>query len=268
MALYLAIRKNVANHLFEVLVQFLFWSGAALVAAAGAHFSALGGAPFVAPLWPLLVVSLAFGIVRSIRLSRGGPGSLTPPLVGGALAAAAVYVAARTPNPLHDAFTRTIGLTFSDTPVVTPCGHYLCTIGANGHPGVVRPVRMGWRRGETIVCTRQLLIANAFEELIAERWPGLHGWIRPRYDAIGRVAGRYYGLFAHKWVCDLVYLAMKPAEWAFLLTLRLLDPRAEERIARQYAPPAPVPAAAPVRPRPGPPSPPAGRGSRPPGAPP
>ncbi|WP_153797336.1 DUF6688 domain-containing protein [Foetidibacter luteolus] len=117
-----------------------------------------------------------------------------------------------------------------------PCGggHYLCTIAANGHKGVVKPVRLGIRKGMPIICNRQLLIANAFEELLQEKFPGLHQFIRKKYDVVGDFIHRYYGIFKHKLISDLIYLLMKPLELFFVLALYTLDLKPENRIARQY----------------------------------
>ena len=113
-------------------------------------------------------------------------------------------------------------------------GHYLCTVAANGHKGVVKPVRKGLRGGEPIICNRQLLVANAFEDLIQQKAPRLHRIIRHNYDKVGDFVQRYYGVFRHKWVADVVYIIMKPLEWLFLAVLYVADTNPENRIAMQY----------------------------------
>ncbi len=113
--------------------------------------------------------------------------------------------------------------------------HYLCTIAARGHGRLVKPLRIGYRRGRVIVCNRQLLVANAFEQVIEERWPRAHQLIRRHYDRLGRRLNRYDRLFDNRWVSDAVYLAMKPAEYLFLAVLYLVDRRPEERIELQYS---------------------------------
>ena len=87
------------------------------------------------------------------------------------------------------AFTETADWTFSKQippPPLEHEGHYLCTVAAGGHGKIVKPLRLGTRRNETIVVNRQLCVANAFEELIQERTPGLHRKIRGAYDRNGR----------------------------------------------------------------------------------
>jgi hypothetical protein len=113
-------------------------------------------------------------------------------------------------------------------------GHFLCTVAAKGHSDFVKPLRSGIRGGRPITCNRQLLVANAFEELLEQRLPGLHRPIRALYNKIGDFIHRYYGVFNNKWVADLVYVVMKPLEWIFVVILYAADRKPENRIAQQY----------------------------------
>ncbi|MBC8110061.1 MAG: hypothetical protein H7Y04_03280 [Verrucomicrobia bacterium] len=113
-------------------------------------------------------------------------------------------------------------------------GHYLCSVAANGHKKMVKPQRLGYRNGHTIICNRQLLISNAFENLIQEKFPFFHKFIRKNYDKVGNFIHRYYHIFNNKLFSDFIYLLMKPLEWFFLLILYTLDMKPENRIARQY----------------------------------
>lgn len=113
-------------------------------------------------------------------------------------------------------------------------GHYLCTVAARGHTSVVHPERLGVRGGKTIICNRQLLVANAFEELVQQRFPSLHAVIRRNYDRVGEQVEHHYHLLDRKWVSDLVHIAMKPLEWFFVLVLYSFDRHPERRIAVQY----------------------------------
>ena len=123
------------------------------------------------------------------------------------------------PDALVKAFTQTSDWTFSQQvspPPIPYDSHYLCTVAAQGHPKLVRPLRMGKRHGRSIVVNRQLCVANAFEDYLAEKLPPLHRWIRGIYDRYG------YPLSQHirtPLAADIVYLLMKPLEWAFLLFL-------------------------------------------------
>ena len=136
------------------------------------------------------------------------------------------------------AFTQTYYQTFSELTAqcegVTCGGHYLCSVAANGHHRVVRPLRWGTRHGRPIICNRQLLLANAFEEIIQERWPGLHRYVRRKYDRVGDFIHRDYSRYENPWLCDAIYVLMKPVEWLFLVVIYCVDQRPEARIARQY----------------------------------
>jgi hypothetical protein len=132
------------------------------------------------------------------------------------------------------AFTDTADWTFSKQTPPPPLeydGHYLCTVAAGGHKKVVKPLRLGTRRKETIVVNRQLCIANAFEELIQERMPRFHRWIRHTYDTYGYPLSKKITTPTR---ADFIYIMMKPLEWMFLIVLYTFDLRPEQRIARQY----------------------------------
>lgn len=109
--------------------------------------------------------------------------------------------------------------------------HYLCTVAAGGHPHIVKPQRYGIRQGHRIVVNRQLCIANAFEELIAQHTPRLHHAIRRFYDAYGFPISRH---IRTPLLADITYLLMKPLEWLFLLILYVFDRNPEQRIQSQY----------------------------------
>ncbi len=139
------------------------------------------------------------------------------------------------PDGIIKAFTDTADWTFSQQippPPVEYQGHYLCTVAAGGHEKIVKPVRYGRRRGAVIVCNRQLLASNAFEDLIMERAPRFHRAVRGFYDKYGFPVSE---LITTRLRADLVYLAMKPLEYIFILTLYLFDPHPENRIAVQYS---------------------------------
>ena len=132
-------------------------------------------------------------------------------------------------------FTMTADWTFSlqlPPPPLEYNGHYLCTVAAGGHKKVVKPLRFGKRRGATIIVNRQLMVANAFEELIAEKAPRFHKIVRNFYDAHGYPLSK---IITNPFRADVVYFLMKPLEWLFAFTLYLFDTNPEERISRQYS---------------------------------
>ena len=141
------------------------------------------------------------------------------------------------PDSFIQVFLDTSSYTYSKIPVPPPVivpgdGHYLCTVSAVGHKGLVKPIRSGIRHGERIVVNRQLLIANAFENILEEYSPNLHKRIRHFYDTYGYPISRH---IKTKRSADTVYLLMKPLEWFFLLVLYTVDKKPENRINVQYS---------------------------------
>ena len=140
------------------------------------------------------------------------------------------------PDSVIRAFTETADWTLSTKvapPEVMVDAHYLCTVALRGHEKLVRPTRMGLRRGERIVVNRQLCVANAFEQLLEERTPRFHRAVRKFYDTYGYPVSRH---IRTPLAADAVYLIMKPLEWLFVAVLYLFDAKPEDRIARQYLP--------------------------------
>ncbi len=109
--------------------------------------------------------------------------------------------------------------------------HYLCTVAAGGHKKVVKPIRMGKRHGHAVVVNRQLMIANAFEQILEEKTPRMHRIIRNFYDKYGFPVAR---IIKSKIIADAIWFIMKPLEWIFLIVIYLTDVNPEDRIARQY----------------------------------
>ena len=138
------------------------------------------------------------------------------------------------PHAFTKVFTDTTTWHFSQQqhpPFLEHQGHYLCTVAARGHARIVRPVRFGHRRGSTILVTRQLLVANAFEQLLEEHCAALHRVVRKLYDRYGFPLSRHIMKPVHS---DIVYICMKPAEYFFVIVLYLCCILPEEKIASQY----------------------------------
>ncbi|MFM2394082.1 MAG: hypothetical protein RLZZ546_2064, partial [Bacteroidota bacterium] len=142
------------------------------------------------------------------------------------------------PDSMIRAFTDTYKHGFSQLDYlcenVTCGGHFLCSVAANGHKNIVKPIRYGERNGHKIICNRQLLIANAFEELMQIHFPLLHKSIRKRYNVIGNCIHKHYHIFSNKYFSDIIYFLMKPLEWFFLLVIYSICPKPESLIAKQY----------------------------------
>lgn len=117
-------------------------------------------------------------------------------------------------------------------PAVAWDTHYLCTVSLRGHRKLVKPLRYGMRHEkEKIVVNRQLMVANAFEDLLMEKTPRFHRHLRHFYDTYGYPISKHIGT---AWMADVVYLLMKPLEWLFVLILYTFDTKPENRIAMQY----------------------------------
>lgn len=143
------------------------------------------------------------------------------------------------PDSMIKAWTNTADWSFSQK--IPPQNlivdeHYLCTVAAGGHEKVVKPQRMGIRHGHPVVVNRQLCIANAFEQVLEEKTPRFHRFLRRYYDRYGYPFAKH---IKKKWAMDLIYYLMKPLEWIFLLVLYLVDRKPENRIAMQYIKPIP-----------------------------
>jgi hypothetical protein len=137
-------------------------------------------------------------------------------------------------NSIVKVFTDTTTWKFSQQmhpPLLDHRGHYLCTIAATGNPKIVKPLRFGLRNGNPIIVNRQLLIANAFEEMICDFSPKLHSIIRTTYDTYGySISGKINTVQ----LSNLTYILMKPLEWFFLICLYLFCTKPEQRINKQY----------------------------------
>lgn len=160
------------------------------------------------------------------------------PLLGGIVVVLLLF--GQQPDSVIRAWTQTSDWTLSQQiapPNVEMDEHYLCTVAAAGHRKVVKPHRMGVRHGHRVTVNRQLCIANAFEQIMEERIPTIHRWVRGLYDTYGYP-------FAKKvrspYLADIIYVLMKPAEYLFLFVIYLCDAHPENRIALQYITQPPV----------------------------
>lgn len=144
------------------------------------------------------------------------------------------------PSSIIQAFTQTSDWNLStqiSPPNVHFDEHYLCTVAANGHKKLVKPLRLGKRHGHIVTVNRQLCIANAFEQILEEQVPRLHKKVRHFYDSYGYPIARH---IHSPYLADFIYLLMKPAEWTFLTVIYLCDREPENRIALQYMGDAPA----------------------------
>lgn len=185
--------------------------------------------PLIAPLWVLILFSME--IYRQYRKEKWGH---LPVVIFLSLTSIwfLIHKLIFTKWP-WTIFTQTCDWGFSlQVQQPTQDCHYLCTVAARGHPGIVKPIRLGKRHGQTIIVNRQLQIANAFEDLLVELFPRFGRLCRKVYDKVGLPIS---SLISNTWLSDFVYLLMKPLEWTFYLFLVLFDPHnPEKRIDRMY----------------------------------
>lgn len=154
------------------------------------------------------------------------------PLLGGIVAILLIF--GQEPDSFIKAWTQTADWNMSQKIApqnISRDDHYLCTVAAGGHRKIVKPIRNGKRHGRRVLVNRQLCIANAFEQLIEERTPKFHLFLRGLYDKIGYPIAKH---IKSPYIADLIYFTMKPLEWIFLFTLYLFDTKPENRIAVQY----------------------------------
>lgn len=140
------------------------------------------------------------------------------------------------PDFIVKAFTETSDWLLSgqvSPPKLPHTGHYLCTVSVQGHRKLVKPLRWGIRGGNRIWVNRQLLVANAFEQILEERIPRIHRVVRYLYDRYGYPIAKH---ITTPLSADVVYLLMKPFEYCFLMVIYWFDRYPESRIARQYLP--------------------------------
>lgn len=163
------------------------------------------------PIWALLFLVPVFLLMTAILILLGQDG-----------------------NSMSKVFTETTTWAFSQKthpPILDHKGHYLCTVAAKGDPTIVKPLRLGRRHGNTIIVNRQLLVANAFEEILSDLSPRSHRYVRYLYDKYGyNLSLKINSVRAS----NLTYILMKPLEYIFLFFLYLFYVEPEKKIARQY----------------------------------
>lgn len=142
----------------------------------------------------------------------------------------------QSPDILIRGWTQTSDWTLStieSPPPIEYDQHYLCTVAAGGHPKIVKPIRKGIRHDHEVIVNRQLCVANAFEQILEERVPNIHGYIRRVYDKYGFPIARH---IHSPYTADIIYFVMKPLEYIFWIVLYSTDVHPEDRIALQYFP--------------------------------
>ena len=116
---------------------------------------------------------------------------------------------------------------YASLPLQDPGGCFIATAACRGHRRLVgaRQSRSGFW------LSRQLQRLKAFEILMWTLFPRTHFCMRQTYNAIGPVLARRV---RSRWMGDLCYFGLKPAEWFATLVLWLLLRRDIRHIHRLY----------------------------------
>ena len=96
---------------------------------------------------------------------------------------------------------------------------------------MLNKIQQGRKNGAVPPLFFLLCVANAFEDLIQERIPKFHHFVRYIYDKYGYPLSKHINT---AFQADITYILMKPLEWIFLLVLYIFDEKPENRIATQY----------------------------------
>ena len=230
--------RRAPQHLgVEMLLTALLAQGALTCAALSVQFAMLTflglflgplGLPLAAP--PVAAACLGFAAAKRLGAVGARAGAASGSFLALGLGMWALDTWAR--GPYLGAMSQTCGWALSELKPPEQDCHYLCTVAAQGHPWLVRPLRMGTRRGRPIVVNRQLAVANAFEDLLHERWPRFGRLARRTYDVLARDISRH---LLYRPIANAVFVLMLPAQWGFELFLLAFDPgEPEARIDRMY----------------------------------
>jgi hypothetical protein len=91
-----------------------------------------------------------------------------------------------------------------------PPSCFVVSAAMQGHPRLVGPFFETSRAGRSLMANRQLLTLWQFEALWRDRFPRSHSCFRRAYNRFGPSLARR---ITSPWAADLVYLALKPAQF-------------------------------------------------------
>ena len=100
--------------------------------------------------------------------------------------------------------------TYESLPELPPSGCFVVNAAGRGHPHVVGPFFEIEHRGQWRRANQQLITLWQFEILWRKKFPRGHALFRAAYNRLGpQLASKVRS----PWQADLVFLALKPAEW-------------------------------------------------------
>jgi hypothetical protein len=108
---------------------------------------------------------------------------------------------------------------------------YIVSAAAHGHPLLVRSEASTTESGAIISVNNQLRTLKAAELTLRFFTPRGHRIARRIYDRLGPLGARR---LANPYLADLVYLALKPAEWLSFLVLACILGKQRKAVGRLY----------------------------------
>jgi hypothetical protein len=115
---------------------------------------------------------------------------------------------------------------------VNPTGDcYVASAAAYGHPRLVSSETCVTSSGGIVPVNNQLRTLKAAELTLRALTPSGHRIARCVYDRLGPLAARR---LANPYLADLVYLALKPAEWLSFLILACVLGEQRKAVSRLY----------------------------------
>jgi len=97
---------------------------------------------------------------------------------------------------------------YESLPDEPPEGCFIVTAATRGHP---RWVGSWYDESQMRILNRQLMTFWGFENWLKKSFPRFHRWLRKIYNRVGPVVARQ---IRFRWQADMVYLLLKPLEWA------------------------------------------------------
>ncbi|WP_425401032.1 DUF6688 family protein [Aeoliella sp.] len=116
---------------------------------------------------------------------------------------------------------------YNHLPTEPPETCFVITAAAQGHRWLVGSRDVG----QAFRVTRQLQLLKALEVLLHATVPQLHRPLRRLYNRVGPQVARR---IRFAWLADVVYLAMKPAEWIAWLVVRVVAGVPRSSVRRVY----------------------------------
>jgi hypothetical protein len=120
---------------------------------------------------------------------------------------------------------------YAALPPQPPPDCYIATAAAQGHPRFVGSWVVRRADGISMRVNEQLQVLKYAELALIAVNPRLHGFLRRRYDAVGKPLARR---MRNPFLADTAYLLLKPWEWCAILVLKWIIPEVRSLSRRMY----------------------------------